>query len=349
MSGNIVRYGIVGCAGIALTHAEAVTKADGAELVACADVVEESARELATEYDLEWYSDSTEMITEMDLDAVSICTPSGTHSDIVEDVAATGANVLCEKPLDVTLEKMDRMIAACDDADVALSGVFQRRFHPAARRAKEAIDSGELGHVTLGDTYCKWYRSQGYYDQANWRGTPEMDGGTLMNQAIHGVDMLRWLMGGIESVNAKCGTLARDIDVEDTAVVNLEFENGAYGSIEATTTVYPEKPLTVDVLGTKGSFVLDIDNNDLRDFETVGGAIDFESNVSEFDHGHARQIQDFVDALREGRPPTVDGRGARRSVEAVLAMYESSERNEPIRLDELRSLHSKAHSRDETS
>ncbi|MFB6174088.1 MAG: Gfo/Idh/MocA family protein [Halobacteriales archaeon] len=336
MSGDQLRYGVIGCIGIGTTHGDAITAVEGADLMACADVVEENAEEFAESYGVEPYTDHVEMIEDADLDAVSICTPSGTHSDIAVSAAEAGANILCEKPLDVYLEDMNDMTDAAEENEVTLAGVFQRRTSPGAQRAKEAVEGGELGDMVLGDVQVKWYRTQEYYDSGGWRGTREMDGGVMMNQAVHGIDLLQWLMGGVERVHAKTDTMARDIEVEDVAVVTLEFENGAYGTIEASTIIQPQHPVTVELNGQEGSITLE--DQEFTQFETADGEVEVEVPTHEWGEGHQAVVQDFVNALREGREPLVPAREARNAVEVILAAYASSARDEWVALDDLEDL-----------
>lgn len=318
-----VRYGIIGCNGIGETHGTSVQNADGAELVACADLVEEIAAEFGSEYGCDHYTDPVEMIEDADLDAVSVCTPSGTHADVAIDAMRAGANVLCEKPLDVYAERIDRMLDTADEEGVTLAGVYQRRTGPSAQRAREAVAEGELGDMAMGDVQVKWHRTPEYYDRADWRGTREMDGGVLMNQAVHGIDLLQWLMGGVDRVNAVCESVARDVEVETVAAILVEFENGAVGTIEASTITYPQHPVVVELNGQEGSIILEDD--DVAEFETQDGEVDFEPEEREWGAGHAAVVQDFVDALREGREPMVPGREARAAVDVILAAYESAE------------------------
>lgn len=327
MSVDTVRYGIIGCIGIGTTHGNAVESAEGAELVACTDIIEENARAFSEEHDCEPYTDHMTMIERADLDAVSICTPSGTHSDLAIDAAEAGIHILCEKPLDVYLDRIDAMIAAAEDAHVTLAGVFQRRTYPEHQRAKEAVENGELGELILGDTAVKWHRTQEYYDSGDWRGTREMDGGCLMNQAIHLIDLLQWLMGGVESVYAMTDTTAHDMSMEDVATVALRFENGAYGSIEATTSVSGGQD-HLELNGTHGSY-------NTGEFDIREDKVEFESEDREWGVGHSRIVQDFVDAIREEREPLVPAREARKAVEVILAAYASANLEREVRLDEL--------------
>ncbi len=345
--GKKIGFGIIGCGVIAPRHAEAIRKADGAELIACCDIIDEKAEQFAKEEGAEfWYKDYKEMLKRDDIDSVCICTPSGMHGDMVIDCAEAGKHVMCEKPLDIKMEKLDSMVEACRKAGVKLGGIFQRRTYETSQRIKEAVENGELGKMILGDAYLKYYRSQEYYDKAEWRGTWELDGGgALMNQGVHGIDLLQWIMGDIESVYARNAALARDIEVEDTAVVNLKFKNGAFGVIEGTTSVYPAQPTTLHIHGDKGSIILeeqtikkfelidkDVNLNTEGD-EKAGGSSDPDDIAST---GHIMQIQDLVEAINEDREPMVNGESARKAVEVILAIYESAQTGNEVKIDDLK-------------
>jgi len=339
-----VRYGIVGCAGIGNTHAEAVEEAESATLVACVDLDPDAAREFADEHAVEaWYDDVAEMIEESDVDAVSVCTPSGTHADVTVEVAEAGAHVLCEKPLDVYADRMDRMIQACDDAGVKLAGVFQKRFHSASQRAKRALEDGDLGELVIGEETVKWFRSQKYYDSGAWRGTRDIDGGVLLNQAIHGIDRLQWLMGDVESVQAATDTIGREIECETAAAISLRFQNGAVGTISATTAAKAGTDRT-DINGTEGtlslsgtddlSLTVGTSEEDYMNAETESRDIDVDH--FEWGEGHTIVVEDFVDALREDREPAVPGREARKAVDIILAAYASDARGETVSIADIR-------------
>ena len=334
MTEELLRYAIVGCSSIGDEHAKSVKSANGVELVAGVDLDESAVREFAERHGTVPYTELESAVKENEIDAVSVCTPSGTHADVVVDCADLGVNVLCEKPLDVKAERVNRMIDACEDANVTLAGIFQRRTYPGARRAREAVVDGELGPLVLGDVAVAWERSQSYYDGAEWRGTREMDGGVLMNQAIHGIDLLQWIGGGIDRVSADLDTLAHEINVEDTAVINVRFESGALGQIRATTAAHVDHPVTVNVTGERGS--LQIAREEVERFETVDGPVAFDAKRPERGVGHKKQVQDFVDALRDGREPMVPGTEARKAVDIILAAYESDERDRPVTIAEVR-------------
>lgn len=335
MAEPALRYAVVGCSGVGRIHADGVRAADGVELVAGVDLDGAAAHEFAEEYDAAGFSDLETAVEAANLDAISVCTPNGTHSGIVAEAADLGLDVLCEKPLDITGERIDDMIAACEAAGVTLSGVFQRRTHPGAQRARRAVAEGELGSLVLADAGVRWHRSQAYYDSAEWRGTREMDGGVLLNQAIHTIDMLGWLGGDIERVSANLGTLARDIGVEDTAVIDLRFESGTLGSVRATTAAHTNHPVTLDLTGENGS--LRLRGEEIDAFETTDGSVTLDiEKRPEWGVAHAKQIQEFVNALREGREPMVPATEARKAVDVILAAYESDERGESVAVAEIR-------------
>lgn len=340
-----LRWGIVGCGVIAPAHAKALAKAKGAKLVAVCDIVPEKAEKLAAEFGQpDVYTDLKEMLQEADLDILSVCTPSGLHGGHIEAAAEAGVHVLSEKPLEITLEKMDSAIQACRKAGVKLGGVFQRRTFPTSKQVKEALDAGELGNLLLGSAYLKYYRDQAYYDSGDWRGTWELDGGgALMNQGVHGIDLLLWFMGDVKKVFARAGTLARDIPVEDTAVISLEFENGAFGIIEGTTTVYPGMDTRLEIHGEKGTIVLE--EHRINVWETLDGGSKIDTKDGAKSPGvsadpsalgpltHDVLVQDMIDAVKEDREPLIPGEEARKAVELILAIYESARTGKEVVLD----------------
>lgn len=337
---NPLRYGIVGCAGIGNTHAEAIGEVENADLVACADVNEEAAAEFVAEHapDAEIYAETGAMIRESDVEAVSVCTPSGTHADIACEAAEAGAHVLCEKPLDVYRDRIDRMVETCESAGVTLAGVYQKRFEPHGRRAKRAIDDGEIGDPVSASLTVDWFRSQPYYDSGEWRGTRAMDGGVLLNQAIHAIDRLQWLLGGVEEVAATTDTLAREMESEDTAAIVIRFASGALGTIEATTATKGGSRRT-EVNGTEGSLELEAGELSLEvgtGEEGFYGAETERREVKGVPHdcgaGHVGVVRDFVEAVRTGREPEVPAQEARVAVDTILAAYDSSESGDRIEL-----------------
>ncbi|MDA1180493.1 MAG: Gfo/Idh/MocA family oxidoreductase, partial [Planctomycetota bacterium] len=253
-----VGFGIVGCGMISKFHARAIGEMRGARLVGCCSARLESAEKLAGEFNCRAYASLAALLRDPEVDVVSICTPSGAHLEPCLAAARAGKHVIVEKPLEITLQRCDRMIAACEQNGVALATLFPSRFHEAAQLLKRTVDQGRFGRLTLGDAYVKWFRTQAYYDQGAWRGTWHLDGGgALMNQAIHTVDLLLWLMGPVSAVTAHTAMLAHTrIEVEDTAVATLRFANGALGVIEASTAVHPGFLKRIEIHGSEGSAVL---------------------------------------------------------------------------------------------
>lgn len=332
-----IRFGIVGCGVVAPLHAEAIHACPYTELVAVADVDGQKAAKFATEYGIERsYGDIGEMLALDDLDVISVCTPSGLHGDTVIQAARAGKHVLCEKPLEVSGAKMTEMIDSCRRHGVLLGVLYQRRASGVAKLVKQAIDAGEIGKLVLCDAYLKYYRDQAYYDSAGWRGTWAMDGGgALMNQGVHGVDMIQWLTGGVESLYAKASALARRIEVEDTAVALVQYKNGAYGVIEAATTVYPEHSTRFELHGERGT--ISFDDTGILEWNVLGkGNLAETMNpgpdivIGARSAGHYHFIEDMALAVKEGRAPLVPGEEARKAVDIILAIYESSRTHREI-------------------
>ena len=263
--------------------------------------------------------------------------------------ANAGKHVIVEKPLEITLKRCDKIISACEANSVKLATIFPSRFHECSQLLKKAIGQGRFGILTLGDAYVKWYRTQEYYDSGHWRGTWELDGGgALMNQAIHSIDLLQWLMGPVVEISAKTATLAHErIEVEDVATASLRFENGALGTIEATTAAYPGSLKKIEIHGSHGS--AGIEEEDIRFWqfakmrasdkkiidkfadqtESGGGAAD----PSAIGHAaHAKQFKDFVDAIAKDRPAFIDGHEGRKSTEIILGIYKAAETGKSISL-----------------
>jgi predicted dehydrogenase len=293
------------------------------------------------------YTDVAAACADSKVDAVIVCTPSGAHLEPALVAAESGKHVVVEKPLEITSERCDRIIDACDRNRVKLCTIFPSRFGDAAIELKKAVDAGRFGRLTLGETTCKWWRSQEYYDSGGWRGTWQLDGGgALMNQAIHNVDLLLWLMGSASQVSAFTATLAHErIEVEDTAAAILRFQSGALGVIQAATSIYPGYPKTIAIHGDRGSAIIEqddilkwyftpsspADDEIRRRFAAKSGASGGASDPAAISHrGHMLQLTDFVQAIREDRPPRIDGREGRKSVAAICAIYQSVRTGKPI-------------------
>jgi len=330
-------------------HAQAIAAIPDAQLVGCFNHNPERATAFANEFDCQAYSSLPELLANPDIHVVTICTPSGAHLDPALAAAQAGKHLLVEKPLEVTLERCDAMISACEAAGTLLGAILPSRFSPANMALKQAIEAGRFGRLTLGDTYVKWWRSQEYYDGGGWRGTWALDGGgAFMNQAIHNVDLLYWFMGEVQEVCGLTSTLAHErIEVEDVGNAIVRFKNGALGTLEASTSVFPGLLKKTEIHGTTGSAIVEQDSIILWDFQTpqpddaallgkygagnevTGGAADPKA-ISFI--GHQRQFEDFIAAIREHRQPVINGHEGRKSVELILAIYESSRTGQRVRL-----------------
>lgn len=343
--------GIVGCGMIAEFHAHAVNEIDGARVVGAYSRTRGNAEKIAgiAGHDCHIYDDLAAMLRRPDLNVVCICTPSGAHMEPAVQAARAGKHVIVEKPLEIDLGRCDAIIKACEEAGVRLCAIFPSRFSPANNRLKEAVDAGRFGRLSLGDTHVKWWRTQEYYDSGGWRGTWRLDGGgALMNQAIHNVDLLYWLMGDVDSVAAHTATLAHArIEVEDTAVASVRFKNGALGTIQAATSAYPGLSKRIELHGDRGSARVEQDDVTLWDFQekipsdniilaAIAGRSAGNSGASDprgISHlGHREQIADFLAAIDEGREAIVDGREGRKSVEIIRAIYRSAREGRAVSL-----------------
>jgi len=333
-----VRFAIVGCGTIAPMHAEAIGRVEGAALVAVTSRRAEQARVFADARGLAWEPDLPSLLRRADVDAVIICTPSGLHADMAVAAMRAGKHAIVEKPLAITLEQADVMLAAARETGRALAVISQLRFAPDVAEVKRAVIEGRLGRLFLADLSMKYFRSQAYYDSAGWRGTWAMDGGgALMNQGIHGVDLLLWLAGGPRKIYGHASTLARTIEVEDTAVAVAELEGGCLATITGTTSVTPGFPRRLALHGQRGSIVLEetrivtwqIEGEPERTptaAPTIGAAnVPTAVGIDEF----ASQYRAIVGSLRDGRLPPVSADEGRRAVAAVLAIYESSRTGRP--------------------
>ena len=303
-----IRFLIIGCGAIADVHAKIIKKADNAELIGVADVITEKAVEFAKKYNTKAYSSPDEALTDPEIDAVCVCTPSGFHPDIAIKVIETNKHVLIEKPLAITTSDCDRVIEAADKADVCAGVICQYRVAPSIRKVKEIISEGRLGEIVSAELNMAYFRSQEYYDSAKWRGTLKLDGGCLMNQGIHGVDALLYLMGDYKSVYGLTKTVSHDIEAEDNASALLEFKNGAFGYIHCSTSIHPGYPRTITICGTKGSVSVshyDIVKCDVIDYELDTAdnkgksAAGFNSPTVTYTAEHEYQFNDFINAIYE--------------------------------------------------
>jgi len=340
-------FGIVGAGIIAAVHADAIALLPDARLVAVTDVAAGAARDFAAARGCAAEPRLDDLLARRDVDVVCVCVPSGLHAEVGVRAAKAGKHLVVEKPVDVTLEAADRLLAAARQAGVTLTVMSQHRFDPGVTELKRLIDDGALGRLVLGEASTKWYRTQAYYDAAPWRGTWAMDGGALLNQGIHYVDLLRWCMGPAVEVTAVCVTQAHDIEVEDTALAIVRFASGAVGTIGATTAAYPGFPQRLEITGTSGTVIIEdgqivrrafgdhvqpshVQPSHVQPEPARPGAAADPAALDVL--GHAAQLGDLLAAIGEGREPAVGGQAGRDALEIVRAIYESSRLGRPVTL-----------------
>ncbi len=334
-----VKLAIVGSGAIAQTHAEAIGRISGAKLTAVCSRDPEKARLLADRFGARSFTKIEDMLGEADVEGVLVSTASGVHQDAVIPALRAGRHVLCEKPLEISLERVRRMIGEAEASNRILAGFFPLRFGAGAAALREAVDAGRFGRLTFLSARVKWWRDADYYRLSTWRGRWDLDGGgALMNQGIHAVDLLQWFGGVPTEVSAFSGQLAHPgIEVEDTLAAIVRFEGGAVGTIEAATSCYPGLNLSLEVSGNRGTAVLENDRiTDWRfEFELpgddairsgeggqVGGAVSDPKAIS--CEGHRHQIASFCEAIRGEPARIIDGRHAGRAVAIVEAIYRSA-------------------------
>jgi UDP-N-acetyl-2-amino-2-deoxyglucuronate dehydrogenase len=336
-----IRVALVGCGRISKNHFDAVAKISDLRLTAVCDEVESRAREAAETRGVAWYTDYAKLLAEAPCDAVVIATPSGLHPAHGIAAARAGKHVICEKPMATSLKDADDLVRACDDARVQLFVVKQNRLNPAIQLLKRAVDKGRFGRIYMANTTVLWSRPQEYYDQAPWRGTWEFDGGAFLNQASHYVDLMQWLVGPVDSVMAKTATLARRIEAEDSGVAALKFRSGALGSILVTMLTFPKNlEGSITILGEKGTAkvggtaVNKVEHWSFADYDDDDKVVDQAATnpTSVYGFGHEGYYRNVVAALRGHERPDTDGRGGRKSLELILAIYESARTNRDVAL-----------------
>ncbi|MHA6250719.1 Gfo/Idh/MocA family protein [Oceanobacillus sp. CAU 1775] len=336
-----MNFAIVGCGFIAKKHAKAIQEVENANLVAVSDKVPVAMQPYAEEYGVETYEDMDEMLKRDDIDVVSICTPTGLHAPLAIRVANAKKHVILEKPIAMTLEETDMIIEVCDRNNVKLSIVHPNRFRPVVKELRRILEQNLLGKISHANALVNWNRSQEYYDQAKWRGTKEFDGGALMNQAIHNLDLLQWFMGDAEQVFSAEATRLRDIEAEDVSMGIIQFKSGALGLVEASTTTYGQNfEESITLFGEKGT--VKIGGKNAVYFEHIEIESKTEEELNNLVEkvkadpfgvpGHQCIIEDMVEAIKEDRDPAVSGIEGRKSLELVLSFYESARRNQPIQL-----------------
>jgi predicted dehydrogenase len=328
-----VGFAVVGAGLVGPRHAEFATKAEGAALRVVCDLREDRGRPLAEKFGAEWVSDVREAVKRDDVEVVNICLPTALHLDVATIAAEAGKHVMVEKPLELNIARARQLIEVCRRNGVKLAAVFNRRFVYGTKRTREVVQNGELGKMLVADMRFKAWRAQSYYDESGWRGTWSKEGGAaLINQGIHGVDLLTWIAGPIKRVAGHARHLRHNIEADDTTMAVTEFENGALGVIECTTSVTPRQGDWLEFHGTNGSVLLE--NYKIAQWELKGveqGQPHPEESMlpgadKGVDLGHFLQVQDMADAVAEGRDPAITGEEALHALAVVQAIYESERR-----------------------
>jgi UDP-N-acetyl-2-amino-2-deoxyglucuronate dehydrogenase len=344
-------FGVIGAGFIGEFHAQAIQLLPNARLVAGCARSDKSVAKFAEKFpDARMYRDYRDMLKDPAIDVVTIATPSGAHMEPAIDAAQAGKHVIIEKPIEITLNRIDRILDAHHKAGTSVGGIFNGRFTEAAQLFKSTVDQGRFGRLTFGMAYGPWWRDQSYYDDGGWKGTTQYDGGgALMNQGIHTIDMLQWLMGPVKSVQAFAATLAhKRIEVEDTGSAAVEFASGALGTIACTTSMWPGHFRIVEVAGDEGSVAMadsnfffwkfkketDADEKIRREKVAFPAASTGASSPGAGlkADAHSRNIAEFLDALDHKRRPLIDGNEARKGVEIILAIYQSARSRKAVDL-----------------
>ena len=342
MAKDTIGVGIWGTGMIAEFHAQALAEIPNAKLIAAHNRTAEKGKAFAAKHRIAYAETPEALLSNPAIYAICLCTPSGDHLEPALACAQAGKHVIVEKPLEVTLARCDQMISACHKAGVTLGGILPRRFGHGAVALKSAIKTGRFGQITLASALIPWWRSQEYYDSAAWRGTQKLDGGgALMNQGIHTIDLLLWLLGPIKRVSATMGLVAhKNIEVEDIATGWIEFTNGARATIAGTTTCWSQNglPAEIRIHGTTGSAILHDDK--LVTFEFKESQPTDQSQIGKITQGagandpraidttwHKANLEEIITAIRENKKPSIDGIEGRKGVELILALYQSAQQN----------------------
>lgn len=338
----MLRFALVGCGRIAKRHSELLghKQIENAELVAVCDIAEEKSKKIGERFGVPYYADMHEMLKSVEIDVITVLTESGYHAEQIVELAKYKKHIVVEKPMALTLDDADAMIEACNEAGVKLFVVKQNRFNVPVVKTREALEAGRFGKLVLGTVRVRWCRPQAYYDMADWRGTWALDGGVLTNQASHHVDLLEWMLGDVESVQAMSATALVDIEAEDTVIVNLRFRSGALGIIEATTAARP-KDLegSISMLGEKGTVEIGgfaVNEMKVWNFsEELPGDSEVMDNYSVnppnvYGFGHQAYYEHVVDSIINNKKHLVDGLVGRKSLELINAIYESIETKKEV-------------------
>ena len=333
---------IVGCGVIADIHAQAIELLENGQLISVYSRSEDNARKIGKKYNVDFCTDWDSFIQDDRIDMVSICTPSGTHLDVGLKAAMAGKHVVVEKPIEVNVERGRELVDFCLKSGVHLAVIFQNRYLDGVIKAKKMITNGDIGDIFHADGHIKWYRSQEYYESAAWRGTFALDGGgVLINQAIHTIDLLRYLVDDIDYIFGQIGTFTHhDIEGEDDSVAALRFKNGALGTIVASTSIIPARSRMIEIHGKSGTLVLEGDkliinrnHAEERSFVQKHKPVGADSPLQGFSAElHRRQFEEIINSINQNKQPNVSGDDSLKTLAIIRAIYESSEKMLPINL-----------------
>ena len=325
-----LKFALLGCGRISKKHVEAlINNKDEAELVAVYDIIEALAIDKKDQYesgmedsDVKVYTDYNEFLNDKNIDIVTIATISGYHAQQAIDCLNHDKHILIEKPMALTIEDADKIIALGKEKNKKVCVSHQNRFSPAVQKLRQAIEEGRFGKLIHGTARILWARDDNYYKQASWRGTKELDGGTLLNQCIHNIDLLQWMMGGqIERLSSETDTFIRNIETEDFGAMLIRFKNGAVGIVEGSVCVYPKNlEETLSIFGEKGTVV--ISGNEIKTWQFEDEKHYDNMPLDKTNLGHTPLYEDFIDAINEGRQPLVNGEEGKKAIEIILKAYE---------------------------
>ena len=334
-----MNFGIIGCGIIAFTHASALKQleSEGCKRYACCDIIPEKADQYALDHGFEKvYYDYNDLLADPNVDIVCVCVPSGLHGEITIAASNAGKAIVCEKPMEITPAKIAQVIETVEKNNTKMQCIFQRRLMPVAIALRQLVKDGSLGKICMAEARLNYYRDQAYYNSAGWRGTWELDGGgALMNQGVHGIDLILWMLGDeIASLYGKAATMARDIPVEDTAAALIQMKSGAICIIEGATTAYPGFSSTFTIYGEKGTVSFDdqhiiawdfIDSENAPQRPDLGEAVGGAKNPIDIGiYGHICLLRDIAEAVREDRAPMLPPQEAALAVKVICGIYESS-------------------------
>ncbi|CAN5463966.1 Gfo/Idh/MocA family oxidoreductase [soil metagenome] len=345
MNSKKLGIGIVGCGNISDTHADAISALDSCDLVAACTRNPERLDSFCDKYSITPYPSYDEFLTDPGLDIVTICTPSGTHLDYGKKAANAGKHVIVEKPIEVTLERGKKLVETCRKNKVKLAVIYQNRFIDSVVKMKKILDEGGIGKVFMASAAVKWFRDQNYYNKSGWRGTFSLDGGgAVINQSIHTIDLLQWMLGDMESIFAYTTNSTHDgIEAEDNSVAAMQFSNGPIGVFQASTSIVPPQERTIEINGVSGTLLLEGNvlslKTDLKEIDSKkaqsksAGASDPLDGLSYKDH--FKQYEQIINAITTNGNPVVSGEESLKSLAVVEAIYQSAKKRKPVSIDSI--------------